>query len=86
MLARRKQYKQAEDQFKKAIRADCDYAAAYYALGVLNGESKKDYKAAAHYYKMYLLYDSTSPKAKRALVWLDENKKQNPKPGIQNPE
>jgi superkiller protein 3 len=74
VYARKKMYDEAEAQFKKTIRANCDYADAYYAIAVLNREHKKDHKAAAHYYTMYLLYDSASTRAVEAKQWLKQNR------------
>ena len=76
VYARKKMYDQAEAQFKKTIRANCDYADAYYAIAVLSREHAKDYRAAAHYYTMYLLYDASSERAADARRWLEQQKKE----------
>jgi tetratricopeptide (TPR) repeat protein len=73
LLAKKKNYSEAESQFKKTLRIDCDHADAYYTLAVLNEEQKKDYRTATHYYKMYLLYDSSSERAVRAIRWLERH-------------
>ena len=72
ICARKKMYDRAEKQFKQTIRANCDYADAYYALAVLNREHRKDARAAAHYFKMYLVYDSSSERATEAFRWLEQ--------------
>jgi tetratricopeptide (TPR) repeat protein len=75
VYARKRLYDKAEGQFKKTIRANCDYADAYYAIAVLKREHAKDYRAAAHYYNMYLLYDASSERAAEARRWLEQQKK-----------
>jgi len=71
LYARKKMYDRAEERFKKTIKTNCDYADAYYALGILEREYRKDFRSAAHYFKMYLVYDSSSGRAAEAIRWLE---------------
>ncbi len=71
-MAKKKQYADAEKSFKKALDANCDFADAYFALALIAREHRKDPRAAAHYCRMYLLYDSRSPRAAQAARWIED--------------
>ena len=49
-----------------------EFADAYFALALIAREHRKDPRAAAHYCRMYLLYDSRSPRAAQAARWIED--------------